>query len=145
MTHSKRAGNQNTFQLSNDWSYTFLIRQSSIICSNVIVSFLRSGRNGLSRARIQFTGSSLGILSAYKRRQRAAVLVHDLSIISTLVGVFILRYDYFRLILLIRKFALYECLFVIFSVSILATNGWAITRTFRSRKLPRSNSTFTRR
>ena len=48
--------------------------------------FHRLGRNGLNQSRIQYTGSSLGILSAYKRRQRAAALVHDLSIISTLVS-----------------------------------------------------------
>ena len=45
---------------------------------------VRSGRVGLDQARQEFTKSSLGILAAYKRRQRATLLVKDLEIISTL-------------------------------------------------------------
>ena len=45
---------------------------------------VRHGRLGLDLARQKFTQSSLGILAACKRRQRAAALVQDLGIISTL-------------------------------------------------------------
>jgi len=45
---------------------------------------VRSARVGLDRSRQEFTKSSLGILAAYKRRERAMTLVKDLEIISTL-------------------------------------------------------------
>lgn len=48
------------------------------------LALCRQGRRGLHEARLRFTGSSLGILAAYKRRQRAAALVENLSIIGTL-------------------------------------------------------------
>jgi hypothetical protein len=43
------------------------------------------GRTGLAQARQEFTGSSLGILAAYRRRQQTVRLLHDLNIIRTLV------------------------------------------------------------
>ena len=48
------------------------------------LTLCRKGRRGLSTARLQFTSSSLGILAACKRRERAATLVEDLTIINTL-------------------------------------------------------------
>ena len=45
----------------------------------------RSGRLGLGQASQEFTASSLGILSAFRRRQQARKLLNDLSIIRTLV------------------------------------------------------------
>ena len=46
--------------------------------------FLRLNIGCGSRSRQEFTKSSLGILAAYKRRERAMTLVKDLEIISTL-------------------------------------------------------------
>ncbi|XP_059085290.1 syndetin-like isoform X2 [Tigriopus californicus] len=42
------------------------------------------GRHGLSQARAEFTGSSLGVLAAYRRRQQTQQLLNDLNIIRTL-------------------------------------------------------------
>ncbi len=47
---------------------------------------VRKGRSGLDEARKKFTASSLGILAAYKRRQRTRTLLNNLVIISTLVS-----------------------------------------------------------
>eukprot|EP00095_Tigriopus_kingsejongensis_P008145 snap_masked-scaffold196_size269943-processed-gene-1.9 protein:Tk08145 transcript:snap_masked-scaffold196_size269943-processed-gene-1.9-mRNA-1 annotation:"coiled-coil domain-containing protein 132" len=44
----------------------------------------RLGREGLAQARAEFTGSSLGILAAYRRRQQTQQLLNDLNIIRTL-------------------------------------------------------------
>ena len=88
MTLYKLAGN--LYLLKSRQSVRINIQYMIMNCSNKYFKISRSGRHGLSRSRIQFTGSSLGILSAYKRRQRAAALVHDLSIISTLVSVFLI-------------------------------------------------------
>ena len=45
-----------------------------------------AGRSGLGQASREFTASSLGILSAYRRRQQAKRLLNDLNIIRTLVS-----------------------------------------------------------
>lgn len=42
------------------------------------------GRHGLSQARAEFTGSSLGVLAAYRRRQQTQQLLNDLNSIRTL-------------------------------------------------------------
>jgi ribosomal protein S18 acetylase RimI-like enzyme len=51
------------------------------------IQICRTGRFGLGQASQEFTASSLGILSAYRRRQQAKKLLNDLSIIRTLVSV----------------------------------------------------------
>ena len=45
---------------------------------------LQKGREGLFQARKRFTASSLGILAAYRRRQRAQTLLDNLNVITTL-------------------------------------------------------------
>ena len=58
--------------------------QSLSLDLNQALLAVRAGRSGLDRARQDFAKSSLGILAAYKRRQRAASLLQDLEIIGTL-------------------------------------------------------------
>ena len=45
---------------------------------------VQNARQGMVLARTKFTKSSLGILAAYRRRQRARILLDKLEIISTL-------------------------------------------------------------
>ena len=45
---------------------------------------VQQGREGLLQARQRFTASSLGILAAYRRRQRAQTLLDNLNVITTL-------------------------------------------------------------
>ena len=47
------------------------------------IESVRKGRQGLLEARKKFTASSLGILAAYRRRQRAQALLDNLVVIST--------------------------------------------------------------
>ena len=55
---------------------------SQLVASQVC----HAGRSGLGQASREFTASSLGILSAYRRRQQAKRLLNDLNIIRTLVS-----------------------------------------------------------
>ena len=52
----------------------------------IALDAVQRGRLGLDAARRKFTASSLGILAAYKRRQRSRILLNNFVIISTLVS-----------------------------------------------------------
>ena len=52
--------------------------------STIALQSVQRARQGLFVARTKFTASSLGILAAYRRRQRARILLDNLVIISTL-------------------------------------------------------------
>ena len=50
----------------------------------VALKTVKRGRKGLDVSKNKFTTSSLGILAAYRKRQRARILLNNLKIISTL-------------------------------------------------------------